>query len=65
MTRGTISKTVESAEYDFIRDKAQAETIELLAKTLIEVRKSISSNASQEVIDRIDIALSKSGFKQS
>lgn len=62
MTKGTFPKTVESAKYDFIRDKAQKETIELLAKTLIEVRKHMTAHIPEKVFDMIDDALSKSGF---
>lgn len=62
MTRGTFPKTVESAEYDFIRDKAQKETIELLAKTLIEVRKHMTAHIPEKVFDMVDDAISKSGF---
>lgn len=65
MTRGTFPKTVESAEYDFVRDKAQKETIELLAKTLIEVRKHMTAHIPEKVFDMVDDALSKSGFQHS
>jgi len=62
MTKGTFQKTVESAEYDFVRDKAQRETIELLAKTLIEVRKQMTAHIPEKVFDMVDDALSRSGF---
>lgn len=45
--------------YDFIRDKAQKETIELLAKTLIEVRKHMTAHIPEKVFDMVDDALSK------
>ena len=62
MTKETFPKTVESAKFDFICDKAQKETIELLAKTLIEVRKHMTAHIPEKVFDMIDDALSKSGF---
>ena len=55
-------KSVESAECDFVHDKAQKETIELLAKTLIEVRKYMTAHIPEKVFDMVDDALSKSGF---
>ncbi len=62
MSKGTFTKTIESAEYDFICDKAQKETIELLAKTLIEVRKHMTAHIPERIFDMVDDALAKSGF---
>jgi hypothetical protein len=63
MTKGTFPKTVESAEYDFVRDKEQKETIELLAKTLIEVRKYMTAHIPEKVFDMVDKALIDSGYE--
>jgi hypothetical protein len=64
MTRETVSRTIESVEYDFIHSNAQMETIELLAKTLIEVRKHMTAHIPERVFDMVDDAIEKSGFKK-
>lgn len=64
MTRETVTRTIESVEYDFIRSNAQMETIELLAKTLIEVRKHMTAHIPERVFDMVDDAIEKSGFKK-
>ena len=62
MTRGTLPKTVESSEYDFVRDKAQKETIDLLAKTLIEVKKHMTAHIPEKIFDLVDDSLIKAGY---
>ncbi len=62
MTRELVPTPIESKEYEFVRDKAQKETIELLAKTLIEVRKHMTAHIPEKFFDMVDDALSKSGF---
>ena len=62
MVKETFQKSVESAKYDFIRDKAQKETIELLAKTLIEVKGYMNAYIPEKVFDMVDEAISKSGY---
>ena len=64
MTRETVTRTIESVEYDFIRSNAQMETIELLTKTLIEVRKHMNAYIPESVFDMVDDAIEKSGFKK-